>query len=183
MRKPQNNDLWVTLILSACVAAFVFLIWTFGGKALNFIHSFFNSRHYFASIWQIVLLFSVALIIGYLTEKKLLGKFRWQLLVVVILWFGLLVFFSFYNIGVLFIPGIVVALLTIIIVHFKNLIQIDYALTEKLDEIISSNRSTGGKSGDLRLESGLRLLETLLPSSEAIVFEFDFEDELNRSGD
>lgn len=182
MRKPQNNDLWVTLILSSCVAAFVFLFWTYGGSLFDFIHSFFVSRYYFAAIWQFVLLFSVASIVGYLTEKRLLGKFRWQIFSVVVLWFVLFVFFALQNTAVLFIPGMGVALLTIIVVHFKNLVQIDYALTEKLDEIISSNRSTGGKSGDLRLESALRLLENLLPSSEVIVFEFDSEDELKPVG-
>lgn len=182
MKQPQNNDLWVTLILSSGVAGIVFFIWTFGSGVLDFIHSFFGSRYYFDSIWQVILLSSVALIVGYLTEKKLLGKFKWQLLATVILWIGLMVFFAYRNTGVLFIPGMAVALVTIIVIHIKNLIKIDYSLTQKLDEIIASNRNTGGKSGDLRLESGLRLLETLLPSSEAIVFEFDSEGELKPVG-
>lgn len=182
MRKPQNNDLWVTLLLSSIVAAIVFLVWTYGGLTISFIHSFLATRTYFATIWQVLIIFSVALSVGYLAEKKLLGKFKWQLLTVVIIWIGLMVFFAYQNRGVLFIPAMSAALLTVFVVHIKNLILIDYALTEKLDEIISSNRHSGGKSGDLRLESGLRLLETLLPSSEVIVFEFDSTDELKPIG-
>lgn len=182
MKKSQNNSLWVTCVLSSIVAGIVFLIWTYGGIALNFTYSFFSSRIYFSTLWQAVIIFFVALSIGYLTEKKLLIKYRWYLLTTVVLWIGLMVFFAFQNRGVLFIPGIAAALLTIAIIHIKNLVQIDYSLTEKLDEIISSNRNTGGKSGDLRLESGLRLLETLLPSSEVIVFEFDSEDKLKPVG-
>ena len=182
MRQPQNGDLRVSLILSSIVATFVFLTWIYGGATIDFIHSFLATRTYFAITWQIILIFSVALIVGYLTEKNLLGKFKWQILAAVVLWIVLMVFFAYYNIGVLFIPGMAVALLTFITIFIKNLIQIDYSLTKKLDEIISSNRSIGGKSGDLRLESGLRLLETLLPSSEVIVFEFDSQGELKPVG-
>jgi signal transduction histidine kinase len=182
MKKPQNNDLWVTLILSACIAVLVFLVWTYGGAALDFVHSLFSAKNHFSLIWQVILMLAIALTIGYLTENRLLGKFKWYLLGSAILWIGLMIFFTYYNMGVLFIPGMAVAFLTVIVVHVKNLVRIDYALTEKLDEIISSNRNTGGKSGDLRLESGLRLLETLLPSSEVVVFEFDSDGGLKPVG-
>lgn len=182
MREPQNNNLWVTFILSSIVAAIVFLIWTFGGITVAFIHSFFNSRYYIGTVWQMALIFSVALIVGYLTEKQLIRKFGWYIFGVVMLWIVAMVVFAYYNIGVLFIPAMAVAILTSIVIHFKKLWLIDSVLTEKLDEIISSNRNSGGKSGDLRLESGLRLLETLLPSSEAVVFEFDSSGELKPVG-
>ncbi|NJM52911.1 MAG: hypothetical protein HC846_05665 [Blastocatellia bacterium] len=182
MRQPQNSDLRLSLILSSIVAAFVFIIWTYGGKMLDFIHSFLATQTYFDITWQIILIFSLSLIIGYLKEKNLLFKLKWYLLGALVFWIGLMVFLAYYNMGVLFIPGMAAVFLTIIVIHIKNLIRIDYSLTEKLDEIISSNRSVGGKSGDLRLESGLRLLETLLPSSEAVVFEFDSQGELKPVG-
>jgi signal transduction histidine kinase len=182
MKHSRPNDLWMTLILSAVIAAAVFLIWMYGGMMIEFFHSFFKNRIYFASAWQLVIIFSLALVAGYLTEKKLLGKLKWYLLGGFVFWIVVMVIFAFYNRGVLFIPGMITVLLTVAVIHVKNLIRIDYSLTEKLDEIVSSNRATGGKSGDLRLESGLRLLETLLPTSEAVVFEFNDKGQLEPVG-
>jgi signal transduction histidine kinase len=182
MKHSRPNDLWMTLILSAVIAATVFLIWMYGGMMIEFFHSFFKNRIYFASAWQLVIIFSLALVAGYLTEKKLLGKLKWYLLGGFVFWIVVMVIFAFYNRGVLFIPGMITVLLTVAVIHVKNLIRIDYSLTEKLDEIVSSNRATGGKSGDLRLESGLRLLETLLPTSEAVVFEFNDKGQLEPVG-
>lgn len=174
MRQLQTKDFWLSSVLSLATAAIVFLVWTFGIDTFNFIHSFFNSRTFPPIFWQIAVLTLVSLIAGYLAEKQLIRRFRWYIFSATVIWILLLLFFArFYNYGVLFIPGMIAAILTMVAIHIKRLWQIDSALTEKLAEIVSSSRNTGGNTADLRLESGLRLLETLLPSSEAIVFEFD----------
>ncbi len=179
MRQPQTKDFWLSTALSFTIAAFVFLIWTFGNDSMSFIHSFFNSRSYPPLLGQALILFSISLITGYLAERQLFRQFRWHIFAVVIVWILVMVIFAkFYNFGVLFIPSMVTALLTVFAIHIKRLWQIDTELTDKLLEIVSSNRNTGEQTANSRLESGLRLLETLLPSSEAVVFEFDATNQL-----
>jgi signal transduction histidine kinase len=172
MKQTQGKDIWVSLALSIIVTLTVFSMWLFGRDVGEFMHSFFDTRSYPSLTFQIVLLTTVAIFTGYLAEKNLLRKYAWHIFAFLVAWFILLLVYARLNQGVLFIPGVTIIVLTIGVIHLKKLIQIDAALTGKLDEIISANRNLGGKSGDLRLESGLRLLETLLPSSEAVVFEF-----------
>lgn len=179
MKQSQTKDIWLSSALSLAVTAVVFLVWNYGNDAISLAHSFFNTKTYPSIFWQVGLFLTISLVVAYLAEKQLLRKLRWYLITVTALWVLLLVCFAkFYNFGVLFIPGMAVAVLTVLVVHIKRLWQIDSDLTEKLAEIVSLNRNVGGKSADLRLESGLRLLETLLPSSEVVVFEFNSEGNL-----
>ena len=55
-------------------------------------------------------------------------------------------------------------------------------MTEKLVSLTSTGHLLEGKSADLRIESGLKLLETVLPLSEAIVFRIGKNNELNPIG-
>ncbi|MDQ3040748.1 MAG: ATP-binding protein, partial [Acidobacteriota bacterium] len=59
---------------------------------------------------------------------------------------------------------------------------IDSSLTEKLVLLASTGHLLEGQSADLRIESGLRLLESVLPLSEAIVFKYTAEGEFNPVG-
>lgn len=59
---------------------------------------------------------------------------------------------------------------------------IDSELTQKLVALASTVHLLEGKSADLRIESGLKLLETVLPLSEAIVFRFTLNEEFNPIG-
>jgi signal transduction histidine kinase len=183
MRQTLNRDFWISTALSLAVACIVFLVWTFRNDGVSFVGTLFNTKFYPPILEQAILLVVISLIIGYLAEKKLIKKLRWYLFSALVIWFLLLVFFlKFYSACVLFFPGVAVASLTIIVIHIKKLWQIDSELTEKLSEIVSSSRNQGGKTADLRLESSLRLLETLLPSSEAVIFEFDAKGNLNPIG-
>jgi signal transduction histidine kinase len=173
MKQTQVKDIWVSLALSLFVTIIVLSMWILGKDIVSFIYSFFDSRTYPAIEFQIAFLSIVAVITAYLAEKQVLRKYAWGLFALMVAWFLVMIVLARFNQGALFIPGVSIIILIVAAIHIKKLIQIDSVLTAKLDEIISSNRTLGGKSGDLRLESGLRLLETLLPSSEVVVFEFD----------
>ncbi len=179
MKQSLNRDLLYSLALATAVAMTVFLFWSFGTDLINLLHPLFENITYPANFVQIMLLVGLSLGIGYLAEKQLLSRFKWQLFGFFSVWFLYSVFsVRFYKTGVLLFPVLWVAVLTIVVIHIKKLWQIDSNLTDKLIEIVSSNRIVSGKTADLRLESGLRLLENLLPSSEAIIFEFDKNDQL-----
>ncbi len=60
--------------------------------------------------------------------------------------------------------------------------MIDSELTEKLVALASTGHLLEGKSADLRIESGLKLLEVVLPLSEVIVFRFTPNGEFNPIG-
>ena len=66
--------------------------------------------------------------------------------------------------------------------HLKKLWLIDFELTERLVGVASTEHLLQGKSADSRVESGLKLLETVLPLSEAIVFHHDENGELKPVG-
>jgi signal transduction histidine kinase len=179
MKQTLNRDFWISTALSLAVACIVFLVWTLGADTVAFAHSFFDTRIYPNIVFQLAFLCFLAITVGYLSENQLIKRFKWYLFGICILWVLAMVFFArLYNAGVLIIPGMSVFILTGLVIHIKKLWQIDSELTEKLSEIVSSSRNQGGKTADLRLESSLRLLETLLPSSEAVIFEFEGNGEL-----
>jgi signal transduction histidine kinase len=174
MRNSFSKDLLLSLALSFAVGICVFLSWSYGADTVEFIHSFDDTRIYPSTLIQVIFLFLLSLVIGFLAEKQLFKKYKWPLFSGLVIWILTVIYFArVYNTGVLFFPGIAIVVLSVVVVHIKRLWLIDSALTEKLSEIVSSNRNQGGKTADLRLESSLRLLETLLPSSEAVIFEFD----------
>jgi signal transduction histidine kinase len=59
---------------------------------------------------------------------------------------------------------------------------IDSELTQKLVSLASTGHLLEGKPADLRIENGLKLLETVLPLSEAIVFRCETNGQLNPVG-
>ena len=83
-----------------------------------------------------------------------------------------------FDINLLFIPIFLTTGLTLITIHVKKLWLIDSALTENLAYLASAGHLLEGKSADLRIESGLKLLETILPVSEVIVFRCTMDEEL-----
>ncbi len=182
MKKPQNKELLIALFLSLVVEIFVFLVWSFGGDIRKMIFMPFESLVQPSVGIQLVFFTLLAFVFGYLAEKQLLKRNLKYIGGFVVVWFLLKLFLAQYGYGILFIPGILIVALTITVIHIKRLWQIDSALTGKLDEIISSNRTPSERLGKLRLESGLRLLETLLPNSEVVIFEYNTDGELNPIG-
>ena len=79
----------------------------------------------------------------------------------------------------MFILIFLIVTLTLCMVQIKKIWLIDSELTERLVTLASAGHLLEGKSADMRIESGLKLLETVLPLSEAIVFRFDRERRIN----
>ena len=121
--------------------------------------------------WKFALLILTGLITGLITEKISTKKLLPYILVFIPVWFILSVSAAaLYQVSLMFIPVTLTVLLTVFVVHLKKLWLIDSELTEKLVALASADHILEGKSADLRIESGLKLLETVLPLSEAIVF-------------
>lgn len=79
----------------------------------------------------------------------------------------------FLQIDVLFVPSALSALSAGCIVQLFRLWQIDVSLTRNLRRVASQSHALEGGAANARLMSGLRLLETVLPLEEAVIFQPD----------
>jgi signal transduction histidine kinase len=133
--------------------------------------------------WKIGLLILTGLFTGLITEKVSTKKLLPFILTFIPLWFLLSFAATFwFGVSLMFIPATLTVLLTTTLVHLKKLWLIDSELTERLVNLASADHFLEGKSADMRIESGLKLLETVLPLSEAIVFRLETDGTLNPVG-
>lgn len=72
-----------------------------------------------------------------------------------------------------FAPLALAAILSAIVVHGKRLWKIDLALTRNVWRAASQVNQLEGMEANARLHSGLKLLETVLPLDEAVIFQPD----------
>ncbi len=129
------------------------------------------------------ILILLALAAGFLAEKFPLKRLLKFAVPFVVIW-GVLSFIAakYFSVNLFFMRTVFVTFLPIFFVHLKKLWLIDSELTEKLVELASTGHILEGKSADLRIENGLKLLETVFPLSEAIVFRFDTDEGLTPVG-
>lgn len=179
MQTNKSNAPSVSLILSLIIAIALLLIWeiTFG------LAVYLNNYIPFEKLpldWQsFFLLIGLALVAGFLAEKFSVKRVLAFAVPLVFIW-GIVCFVAakYYSTNFFFLRVSSIILFSILAVHFKKLWQIDSELTERLVKLASEGHILEGKSADLRIESGLKLLETIFPLSEAIVFRFDEHDGL-----
>ncbi|HEY0659171.1 MAG TPA: GAF domain-containing sensor histidine kinase, partial [Pyrinomonadaceae bacterium] len=133
-------------------------------------------------LWSFFLLLFLALFVGIIIEKFSIKRILPYAAFFIVIW----AVFSFvaakyYSVNLFFVRVAAIIVITMIAGHLKKLWLIDYELTEKLVHVASTEHLQG-KTTDSRIESGLKLLETVLPLSEAIVFYYDENGELKPVG-
>jgi signal transduction histidine kinase len=183
MNQAQVRNLSVSVAIAFCIALIIFLSWTFGGILYLMLQQTLNERIYAPAWMQAIIVFSVAIATALLIEKfhlkKLLKHFAWFLIV----WFfAMVVLGSLFNYSVLFIPGSLAIILTAVIIQLKNIIKLDTILSKKLSELTNSGHSLEVIPSDLRVENCLKLVETILPLSETVVFKLDKAGKLSQIG-
>ncbi len=148
------------------------LCWAVGDRFLAFIkYLVLPPDTNFFLWWKLVIITCVGLAAGILTDRYSLKRVLPVALGILAVWFGAsIVANKVFNLSLVIVPSSITILATIFAVHIKKLWLIDSALTEKLVALASTGHLLEGQSAELRIESGLRLLETVLPLSEAIVF-------------
>lgn len=77
------------------------------------------------------------------------------------------------KIDILFAPMAIGSTLAVLLVQLQRLWLIDTLLTQRVNETISRTDALDASIAENRLTSGLRLLQTVLPMDEAIVFQPD----------
>jgi len=183
MDAVKNKNVFISLLLSLIAALLVILSWEFVVRLTLYLSNYLPVEKVALNWWSFFLLILVALIIGFLTEKFSVKRILKFAVPFVFVWaFLSFVAAKYYSVNLFFMRTTSVIFLPIFFVHLKKLWLIDSELTDKLVELASAGHILEGKSAEVRIESGLRLLETVFPLSEAIVFRLDKNGDLTPVG-
>lgn len=167
------------LVIAASVSAIVFGAWKFGHDGIAVMQSVLAPANATPG-WQQALLLTIASVITVLVISKFeIGKS----IKLVLIFLGFWSIFSIVSTNTaganLFpIPIIFSAAILVTLIHFSKLWKIDSELTRQLVTLATSGSRLSGNSPETRVETGLRLLETIFPSADVIVFSFDHAGEL-----
>ncbi len=179
MKNFRDKGAAVSLGLAVLVAAFVALFGTFFSVIVKLVLPPGASFTW----WKAVIVLLIALTVGGLIEKCGLKRvLPHALIFLAVLFVASVLSAQWLNVSLVFIPIFLTVVFTLAAVQLKTLWLIDSALTEKIVLLASTGHLLEGQSADLRIESGLRLLESVLPLSEAIVFRLTSEGELSPVG-
>jgi len=180
MKIFKDRSVAASFALAVLIAVFVSLFGTFFSVIAKLV---LPPQGASFTWWKAVIILLVALTVSGLVEKYSLKRvFPYALIFLAVLFVASIVSARFLNVSLIYIPIFLTVILTLIGAQLKILWMIDSSLTEKLVLLASTGHLLEGQSADLRIESGLRLLETVLPLSEAIVFKYTAEGEFNPVG-
>jgi signal transduction histidine kinase len=174
MNASKNENVFGSMILSLVVAAGFLALWEAVTQTVLFLKDYLPADSFALRWWQIVLFLVLATFSGFLAERYSIKRVLPLALGLVFLWSAASFFAAIYfGANTYFLRTSFVILAPLAAVHFKRLWRIDSELTDKLVSLTSTGHLLEGKPAELRIESGLKLLETILPLSDAIVFHFD----------
>jgi nitrogen-specific signal transduction histidine kinase/putative methionine-R-sulfoxide reductase with GAF domain len=171
------------LVLSAAVVLLFLSFWEMTMLWVVFVKNSVAPGTFTLYWHHFFLLLGVGIFFGWLTEKFGAKKVLPAAIGFICIW-GIINFVAaaYFSVNLFFLRTVFVVLAPILAVHLKKLWEIDSELTEKLVSLASAGHLIEGKPAELRIESGLKLLETVLPLSEAIVFYFDEDGNLKPVG-
>ncbi|MBS1794274.1 MAG: GAF domain-containing protein [Acidobacteria bacterium] len=171
MEIVRSKSVFVSLLLSLIAAVLAISSWEIVVRIALYLNAYLPVEKVSLNWPALLILVVVALTAGFFTEKFGLKKFLRFAVPFTVVW-ALLSFVAarYFTANLFFIRVVTIIFLPSFFVHLKKLWMIDSELTEKLVELASTGHVLEGKSADLRIESGLKLLETVFPLSEAIVF-------------
>lgn len=177
------KTLVTSLLLSALAALLVCGIWAYGLLAplqSLFLLSSDGGAITPVQTWLAVLMILVSAIwTGFIIERAGLHRALFFVVVLLSLWFGLSLLGSkFLQIDVVFAPVALSCLLSMFVVQVKRLWSVDKDLSRSIQQVASQTHALEGGEANARLVSGLRLLETVLPLEEAVIFQPDDEGNL-----
>ncbi|CAN5369014.1 hypothetical protein BH10ACI1_BH10ACI1_27220 [soil metagenome] len=183
MQPIKSKTLLASLALSLLISSIFIVMWEIAFKIANYLTDFLPTNKLELDWITVSLFIGIALTVGFFAEKLSL-KQLFRFVAPFILFWGICSFIAakYFATNLFFLRMTFVILLSVAAVHLKKLWLIDSELTEKLVELALEGHILEGKSADLRIESGLKLLETIFPLSEAIVFRFDMHEGLTPVG-
>nr|MDQ3323226.1 hypothetical protein [Acidobacteriota bacterium] len=181
MKFSKGDGTLNTLVISAAISAAVLLLLICIFAVSSLVGAAHLSQTF--SWWKIPLLVGLGAASGLLAENFSVRKILPYFCAGWFIWFvAWLAFIKLFETDTLFPPAFLISFFVVFAIHLRKIWAIDSELTEKLVSLASTGHLLEGKSADLRIESGLKLLETVLPLSEAIVFSYEIDGKLNPIG-
>lgn len=174
MITAKQKRVLASLLLSLVTAVAMLLFWEAALGLAVYLQKYIPVSDFSIGWRQVLLFLTLAAVVGFLAEKFEVKRIFPFAAGVIVGW-GLLSFIAatYFSLNLYFTRFTFVILLPLVAVHLKKLWHIDSELTEKLVSLASAGHLLEGRSAEIRIESGLKLLETVLPLSEAIVFHYD----------
>ncbi|HEX8288833.1 MAG TPA: GAF domain-containing sensor histidine kinase [Pyrinomonadaceae bacterium] len=183
MHNFKYRSILFSIGLSLSVALSIIFIWEIVLKFFIYTRDFLQPEKLTLELWSFFLLLFLAAAAGFLTEKFSIKKVLPYILAFIGIWaICSVIAIKYFSFNLFFLRVSAVITVSMFAAHLKKLWQIDYELTERLVNVASTEHQLEGKTADSRIESGLKLLETVLPLSEAIVFHYDEDGELKPVG-
>ena len=183
MHTFKNRRILFPLALSLSVALSVIFVWEIAVGLFVYTSSFLPLEKLSLNLWSFGILLFLAAVSGFAAEKFSIKKVLPFIVLFIGSWAALsFVAAKYYAVNLYLAQVSAVVIISMIVGHLKKLWLIDFELTERLVGVASTEHLIQGKSADSRIESGLKLLETVLPLSEAIVFHYDETGELKPVG-
>lgn len=174
MTFTKGKSILVSIALAFAILIAFFSIWYALGFYTSFLAQNVEGGTFHFTIWHALMFFSFGTGAIVLTEFVSTRKAIVYASAFLAVWFALtLICAKFFAINLSFIRIFSVVTICVIVVHARKLWAIDNELTKRLMRLASTGHALQTSPADLRVESGLKLLETVLPLSEAIVFGVD----------
>jgi signal transduction histidine kinase len=174
----SSGSHFVPVALSLAAAALAFALW--GSGLLASLESLFVLRGVAgASVppqaWVALLLTGASGLFAGLAVERM-GARRASLFVLSalgILCVASLLASRFLQLDIVFVPVALAALLAVLSVQLRRLWAIDVALARNIQQVAAQPSVLEGRGANARLMCGLKLLETVLPLEEAVIFRLD----------
>jgi signal transduction histidine kinase len=183
MQFIRKSGIFVSFVLAIVSTSILVAAWEILFFFVFYLSKYLPAEDLSISLQGAFLLLLIGFVSGFLADKFSVRKLLPFVTAFIILWgvasFAGAIYFSF---NLYFLRVSATILISMMMVHLKKLWLIDSELTEELVELASAGHSLEAKNADFRIESGLRLLETVLPLSEAIVFRLEKNGDLTAVG-
>lgn len=177
MQNIGKKNIPASIIVSLSAAATVLFLMEFVERYSSLLGSIVLNSSDRSNWWQYPLIIAIAIACGGLTEWLGAKRFMPFLAGALVLLLGMsYVFAMFLSLQVFFAQCVLAVISAVVFVHIRKLWLIDSELTSKIENLVSTGHLLDGKSPDVRIENGLKLLKSLFPLSETIIFRYNVEE-------
>ena len=122
MKIFKNNSVFASLALSLTITFYVLLTWEVGVSLIVYLEKYLPISKFNTTWWQVILLISYGLFVGYLAEKFSVKRLLNFIIPFIIFW-GVTCFVAaqFFSVNLFFMRVTLITFLMIFAVHLKKL--------------------------------------------------------------
>ncbi len=183
MQNSPSKNAYILIVIALSVTAFNLVVWTLGNSMFSVVLKIVKPQNAAFTVWKMLAMIVAAFLSAWLTEIYSFKRIFPVILLFATIWFITgAVTANFFAIELAVVPVILTAFLTHGFVQLKKLWIIDKNLTNNLVSLASEGDVLEGRSADMRIESSIRLLETIFPVSEIIIFYYELDGNLKPIG-